>query len=75
MPSTTGEWGPDDDHLDDEEEEFGPGDPDYDLSEAHPYSWEPRRDNWPVPPWLLIAVSVVAIAALLVPTLIFIAGH
>lgn len=66
-------WNPDDDGEDDEE--FGPGDPDYDLSEQYGYSWEPPREHWPVPPWLLIAVSVLVIAALLVPTLLVIASR
>jgi len=64
-------WDPDQD--DEEEQEFGPGDPDYDLSEQYGYSWEPPREHWPVPRWLLIAVSVMAIAGLLIPSLIIIA--
>jgi hypothetical protein len=39
----TNEW---DDGED--EEEFGPGDPDYDLSEQHGYTWEPQRRDWRV---------------------------
>ena len=69
---TTGR-GPDEGRDDDEE--FGPGDPDYDLSEQYGYGWEPRRDHWPVPPWLLIAVSILVIAALLLPTLLFFASR
>jgi hypothetical protein len=51
------------------EEEFGPGDPDYDLSESHGYSWEPRREHWPVPPWLLIAISILVVIALVFPAI------
>ncbi|HYM16335.1 MAG TPA: hypothetical protein VEZ14_12320 [Dehalococcoidia bacterium] len=54
---------------------FGPGDPDYDLSEAHGYGWEPAREHWPVPPWLLLAVSIVVIVALLLPALLFLASR
>jgi hypothetical protein len=57
----------------DEEEEIGPGDPDYDLSEAHGYRWEPRREHWPVPPWLLVVVSLLVVAALVLPTVLLIA--
>ena len=55
-----------------DEEEIGPADPDYDLSEAHPYSWEPKREHWPVPPWLLFAISLLVAAGLLAPALIII---
>ena len=58
-----------------EEEEIGPDDPDYDLSEAHPYSWEPARKHWPVPPWLLMAISLLVVAALILPGLIFLLRH
>ncbi len=60
--------------FDDEEEvedEFGPGSPDYDLSESHGYRWEPKRDNWPIPPWLLAVVSLLIVLALLLPALLF----
>ena len=30
---------------DDDEEEIGPDHPDYDLSEAHGYGWEPAREQ------------------------------
>jgi hypothetical protein len=62
------EWDPPDPEDD---EEIGPDDPDYDLSEAHGYTWEPRREHWPVPPWLLVAVSLLIVVALLLPGLIF----
>jgi hypothetical protein len=64
----TNEW--DETQDDEEEEEFGPGDPDYDLSEQHPYSWEPARRDWPIPPALLIAVSVLVVIALVLPSLL-----
>lgn len=62
----------DDGAADEEEPEIGPGDPDYDLSEAHGYRWEPQRDHWPVPPWLLAAVSIALVIGLLLPALIII---
>ncbi|MHB8377453.1 MAG: hypothetical protein ACYDEB_10930 [Dehalococcoidia bacterium] len=54
----------------DEDDEFGPGSPDWDLSEEHGYMWDPKRRHWPVPPWLLIGVSLVVIFALLLPALL-----
>lgn len=66
-------WDSGDDQI--EDEPFGPGDPDYDLSEAHGYGWEPPREHWPVPPWLLIAVSIVVIVALVLPALLFITNR
>jgi hypothetical protein len=66
--------GYDDGSPDDElPEEIGPDDPDYDLSEAHGYRWEPTRENWPVPPWLLVLVTLIVLAGLLLPGIIFIA--
>jgi hypothetical protein len=56
----------------DEEEEFRPGDPDYELSEAHGYLWEPAHRQWP-PRWLLIAITVLVIAGLVLPAIIIIA--
>ena len=54
----------------DDDDEFGPGDPDYDLSEAHGYSeWEPASRHWPVPPWLLAVVSLIVAAALVLPSI------
>jgi hypothetical protein len=57
---------------DDEEEEIRPGDPDYDLSEAHGYLWEPRHREWP-PRWLILGITLVVIVGLLLPALILIA--
>jgi len=53
------------------DDEFRPGDSDYDLSEEHGYSWEPHRTNWP-PRWLIVAVTGGVIAALVVPSVIII---
>jgi hypothetical protein len=59
------------DEQDEDLDEIHPGDPDYDLSEDHGYTWEPHRPNWP-PRWLIIAVAAVVVAALVVPSLIII---
>jgi hypothetical protein len=60
-------WDPDDAPEDDE---FGPDSPDYDLSEARGYGWEPERPSrWP-PQWLIVAISLLVVAALLVPALL-----
>lgn len=46
-------------------------DPDYDLSEAHGYArWEPARSGGPLPGWLIAAVSILLIIAILVPLLL-----
>lgn len=43
-------------------------DPDFDLSEAHGYSdWEPRRVGGPFPGWVIAAVSILLIIAILIP--------
>jgi hypothetical protein len=63
----TNDW---DERDDDEEEEFGPGDPDYDLSEQHGYMWEPKRRDWPIPLPVMIAVTVLVILALVLPSLL-----
>lgn len=65
----------DDGEGDEVEEEIGPDDPDYDLSEAHGYTWEPARENWPVPRWLLAVVSILVVLALVVPGVIFFLQH
>ncbi len=55
----------------DDEDELTPDDPDYDLSEAVGYSgWEDRGRRPLVPPWLVVAGSLLLILALLVPLLI-----
>ena len=49
----------------------GPDDPDYDLSEAAGYSgWERPRRRSLLPQWLVVAVSLLLILALLVPALL-----
>ena len=52
-----------------EEDQFGPESPDYDLSEARGYGWEPERSHWP-PQWLIVAISLLVVAALVVPGLL-----
>ena len=48
-----------------------PDDPDYDLSESAGYAgWEDRGRRRLLPPWLVLAVSLLLILALLVPALI-----
>lgn len=48
----------------------GPGDPDYDLSEAAGYAnWEPgRRDI--LPQWLIVTVSILLILSVAVPAIL-----
>lgn len=49
----------------------GPGDPDYDLSEAAGYrDWDaPERDTI-IPRWLIVAISILLILAILMPVLL-----
>jgi hypothetical protein len=55
----------------DEEYELGPNDPDYDLSEGAGYSgWEGRGQRNLLPYWVLVAVSLLLIFALLLPALL-----
>lgn len=58
--------------YDDEEDEIQPGDPDYDLSEAHGYMWEPRHRDWP-PRWIIVGTTLIVLVALVLPTLLLIA--
>ncbi len=54
----------------DEEYELGPDDPDYDLSESVGYSgWEGRRRPL-VPTWVIVAISLLLIFAILLPALL-----
>ena len=62
---------PYEDESEDDEIEFKPGDPDYELSEAHGYLWEPPERGFP-PRWLIIGLTILVIAGLVVPTLILI---
>ena len=57
------------DETPDDDDEFGPGTPDYDLSEARGYADEPARGFWPPPPWVFVVVSILIVVALLLPTL------
>lgn len=68
---TTGGWNEDDLLEEEEEDEFGPGSADYDLSEEHGYMWEPERDHV-VPPWLIVTISVIVIIALVLPSILFV---
>ena len=59
-----------------DDEEIAPGDPDYDLSEAHGYSWDANpRGLWPPPPPVVMIVSLLLAVSLLLPTLLFIASR
>lgn len=55
--------------VDEAEDDLGPGDADYDLSEEHGYRWEPEREHWPVAPWLIALVSILLVIALVAPGL------
>jgi hypothetical protein len=70
MPNEWDEPPPDDE----EDGEIAPGDPDYDLSEAHGYTWEPER-RWSFPPWLVAVISLILATALVLPTVLFILNH
>jgi hypothetical protein len=60
-----------DDEDPDEEYEIGPDDPDYDLSEGAGYSgWEGRRRRSLVPYWIIVAISLLFIFAMLLPALL-----
>ena len=55
----------------DEAYELRPDDPDYDLSEGAGYSgWEGRSRRSLVPYWVIVAVSLLLIFALLLPALL-----
>ena len=58
------------DYADEEndDESFEPGDTDYDLSEAHGYL-EDARPIWRPQPWVIAAVTLVVIAALVLPAI------
>ena len=59
-----------DEDDEDEEDEIGPDDPDYDLSEAAGYSgWDSRRRTG-IPQWVVVALSLALILALLLPVLL-----
>lgn len=51
--------------------EPGPEDPDYDLSEAAGYTaWEPPGRSTPFPSWAIALLSILLIAAILLPLLL-----
>jgi hypothetical protein len=58
--------------YEDDEDEIRPGDPDYELSEAHGYLWEPAHRDWP-PRWLIVGLTIVVIVALILPAILLIA--
>jgi hypothetical protein len=59
-----------DDEPDEDEYHLTPDDPDYDLSEAAGYGgWEGRREI--IPQWAIVAFSLVLIAAVLLPLLLY----
>jgi hypothetical protein len=62
----TNEW--DDATEEEEEEDLGPGSADYDLSEEHGYMWEQARPSV-FPRWLVVAISLLLVSALIVPSL------
>ncbi len=57
---------------DEPEDELQPGDTDYELSEEAGWDWEPRRRTGP-PRWSMVALSILVVIALLVPSLVIIA--
>ncbi len=70
----TNEWdGGNGDDVEDEEE-FGPGSADYDLSEEHGYRWEPEGDGGggPIPQWAMVLVTLLVVSGLLLPAVLLI---
>ncbi|HEY5624948.1 MAG TPA: hypothetical protein VIT93_00515 [Dehalococcoidia bacterium] len=65
-----------DGYYDDETDEYdsyipGPGDPDYDLSEAAGYAgYEPPKSRGLVPQWVIVVFSIVLILSIVVPLLL-----
>jgi len=62
-------------YYDDEEDDGsyipGPDDPDYDLSEAAGYAgWQPSRRAGVFPQWIIVAVSLLLILAILTPLIL-----
>ena len=60
-----------DERYEGDPDEIRPGDSDYDLTEEHGCTWEPKRPGWP-PRWLIAAVTALVIAALILPAIILI---
>ena len=46
--------------------------PDYDLSEAHGYTWEPAREEerGPFPAWLTVIITALVVAGLVLPSVL-----
>ena len=59
-----------DDDEDGAEEDLGPGDADYDLTEEHGYMWEPPS-RWRLRPWMLAVIAVLLIVSLILPTALY----
>jgi len=59
----------DDEDDPDDDDEMGPDDPDFDLSEAAGYSGWERERRTGIPQWVVVAVSLALILALLLPAL------
>ena len=55
---------------DNPEDEIGPEDPDYDLSEAAGYSGWDRERRTGIPQWVVVALSLALILSLLLPVLL-----
>ena len=67
------EWGRGDGEDMDDEEEFGPGSADYDLSDERGYGWEAESGGGVrVPQWLMAAVTLLALAGLVLPAIFLI---
>ena len=77
LPAGFSDWdNPEDEEEewdDEEDDEFAlpPDDPDYDLSEEASYAgWEPPPRRGLLPEWLIVAISLLLILAILTPLLI-----
>ncbi len=65
------EWDGPAGNADDETDEIAPGDPDYDLSEAHGWDWEPKPARpFFLSPLVLTGISLLLVLALLLPMLV-----
>ena len=52
-----------------DDDEIGPADPDYDLSEAAGHSGWDRQRRTGIPQWVVVAVSLALVLSLLLPAL------
>ena len=58
---------------DDDTYEPGPGDPDYDLSEAAGYAgWEAPERSGLLPQWVIVVGSILLILAMVIPVLLLV---